>query len=92
VDSEESSFISAVRSLLASTVSGEVSLAEFEPQFLRLHAEMPLSTPEPSAKAIEDLFWIVEAFVDDPALRTTSDPDERVLLAGIDNCLSRLGS
>ena len=90
--SEDSPFISAVRSLLASTRSGEVSLAEFEPRFLHLHAEMPLSTPEPSAKAIEDLFWIVEAFVADPALRTTSDPDEHVLLAGIDSCLCRLGA
>ncbi|GAA1438706.1 hypothetical protein GCM10009641_44570 [Mycobacterium cookii] len=88
--SEVSPFLGAVRSLLASTKSGEVSLAEFEPRFLRLHSEMPLSTPEPSAKAIEDLFWVVEAFVVDPAIRTTSDPDERMLLARIDNCLSQL--
>lgn len=92
MDTEDSSFLSDVRALLGRAQSGEVTLAEFEPQFLHLHAEMPLSTPESSASAIEDLFWIVEAFVEDPALRTTSDPDERALLAGIDSCLSRLES
>lgn len=89
---DDSAFLSDVRALLASTQRGEVTLSEFEPRFLHLHAEMPLSTPEPSAEAIEDLFWVVEGFVAEPALRTASDPDESALLEAIGRCLTRLGS
>jgi hypothetical protein len=89
---DDSTFLSDVRALLASTQRGEVPLSEFEPRFLHLHAEMPLSTPEPSAEAIEDLFWMVEGFVAEPALRTASDPDESALLEAIGTCLTRLGS
>jgi hypothetical protein len=89
---DDSTFLSDVRALLASTQRGEVPLSEFEPRFLHLHAEMPLSRPEPSAEAIEDLFWVVEGFVAEPALRTASDPDESALLEAIGTCLTRLGA
>lgn len=92
MDSEESQFLRDVRALLLRTQTNEITLAEFEPRFLQLHAEMPLSTPESNAQAIEDLFWTVEAFVGEPELRTDSDPDERALLEAISTCLSRLGS
>jgi hypothetical protein len=89
---DDSTFLSDVRALLASTQRGEVPLSEFEPRFLHLHAEMPSSTPEPSAEAIEDLFWVVEEFVAEPTLRTPSDPDEQALVAAIGRCLTRLAS
>lgn len=92
MDSEGSRFLDDVRALLVSTQSGEIALAEFEPRFLHLHAEMPLNAPESSAEAIEDLFWVVEEFVADPALRRASDPDEHALLEAIGRCLTRLGS
>jgi AcrR family transcriptional regulator len=92
VDSESSRLLGDVRALLESTQRGEVTLAEFEPRFLRLHAEMPLSTPEASAEAIEDLFWVVEGFVAEPTLRTASDPDDHALLEAIGRCLTRIGS
>lgn len=88
---EDSIFLDAVRALLASTQRGEVTLAEFDRRFLHLHAEMPLSTPEPSAEAIEDLSWVVEEFVAEPTLRAATDPDERTLLHAIGRCLTRLG-
>jgi hypothetical protein len=92
VATDESRFLGDVRALLASAQRGEIALSEFEPRFLHLHAEMPLSTPEPSAEAIEDLFWVVEGFVADPELRTASDPDEHALLEAIGRCLTLLGS
>jgi hypothetical protein len=92
VATDESRFLGDVRALLASTQRGEVTLGEFEPRFLHLHAEMPLSTRESSAEAIEDLFWVVEEFVAEPTLRTASDPDEHALLEAIGRCLTRLGS
>jgi hypothetical protein len=69
ISTDHARFVDAVRALLASTQSGKTTLAEFEPRFLHLHSEMPLSTPEPSAEAIEDLFWVVEDFVAEPTLR-----------------------
>lgn len=89
---DESRFLNDIRALLASTQRGEIALSEFEARFLHLHAEMPLSTPEPSAEAIEDLFWAVEEFVAEPTLRTASDLDEQALLEAIGRCLTRLGS
>lgn len=89
---EETEFLDAVRALLTSTQSRRVPLAEFEPRFLHLHSEMPLSTPEHSAQAIEDLFWVVEEYVAEPALRSSSDPDEHALLEAVGRCLSQLGS
>ena len=92
MEAESSRFLGAVRALLESTQRGAVTLVEFEPRFLHLHSEMPLSTPESSAEAIEDLFWVVEEFVAEPTLRTASDPDENALLEAIGRCLTRLGS
>jgi hypothetical protein len=92
VATADSRFLDDVRALLESTQRDEATLAEFEPRFLHLHAEMPLSTPESSAEAIEDLFWVVEEFVAEPTLRTASDPDERALLEAIGRCLTRLGA
>jgi hypothetical protein len=103
VATADSRFLDDVRALLESTQRDEATLAEFEPRFLHLHAErrprptststgMPLSTPESSAEAIEDLFWMVEEFVAEPTLRTAPDPDEHALLEAIDTCLTRLGS
>jgi hypothetical protein len=89
---DDSQFLNGVRALLTGTQRGQVTLAEFEPRFLRLHAEMPLSTPEASAEAIEDLFWVVEGFVAEPTLRTASDPDDHALLEAIGRCLTRIGS
>jgi hypothetical protein len=89
---DDSELLNDVRALLESTQRGEVTLAEFEPRFLHLHAEMPLSTPESSAEAIEDLFWVVEGFVAEPTLRTASDPGEHALLEAIGRCLTRIGS
>jgi hypothetical protein len=89
---DDSQFLNGVRALLTGTQRGQVTLAEFEPRFLRLHAEMPLNTSESSAEAIEDLFWAVEGFVAEPTLRTASDPDERALLEAIGRCLTRLGA
>ncbi len=92
MDNEESRFLGDVRGLLAGTQSGSLTLAEFESRFLELHAEMPLHITDSRATAVEDLFWVVEEFVADPALRGTSDPDERALLEAISTCLTRLGS
>jgi hypothetical protein len=92
VATDELTFLGDVRALLARTQRGEISLSEFESRFLHLHAEMPLSTPEPSAEAIEDLFWVVEEFVAEPTLRTPSDPDEQALVDAIGRCLTRLAS
>jgi hypothetical protein len=88
----DSRFLDDVRALLESTQRGDATPAEFEPRFLHLHSAMPLSTPESSAKAIEDLFWVVEEFVAQPTLRAASDPDENALLEAIGRCLTRLGS
>jgi hypothetical protein len=92
ISTDHARFVDAVRALLASTQSGKTTLGEFERRFLHLHAEMPLSTPEPGAEAIEDLFWVVEEFVVEPTHGAASDPDEHTLLEAIGRCLTRLGS
>jgi hypothetical protein len=89
---DDSEILNGVRALLTGTQRGQVTLAEFESRFLHLHAEMPLSTPESSAEAIEDLFWVLEGFIAEPTLRTASDPDEHALLEAIGRCLTRLGA
>lgn len=89
---DDSQFLNGVRALLTGTQRGQVNLTEFESRFLHMHAEMPVSIPESSAEAIEDLFWVVEEFVAEPTLRTASDPDEHALLEAIGRCLMRLGS
>ena len=50
-----------------------LSLSDFEAQFLALHPDMPLATPDGYAKVVEDLFWVVEDYVADPALRDDID-------------------
>ena len=90
MDSDAAQFLVEVLNLLDGTRNNEIPLAEFEQRFLHLHAQMPLSTPEPSAVAIEDVFWTVEAFVPGPAIRTESDVDDDGLLQAVEACLSRL--
>ena len=91
VDSDDAGFVGQLRALLRGAQTNEITLADFEQRFLHLHAEMPLSTPEPAAEAVEDLFWTVESYVGDPALRTPEDVDEQALGDAIDVCLGRLG-
>ena len=91
MDGDAARFLVEMLTLLDRTRKNEVPVAEFEPRFLHLHAEMPLSTPEPNAEAIEDLFWTVEAFVAEPVLRLESDLDEHALLEAVESCMSRLG-
>ena len=83
-------FLDDVRALLVRTRNNEITLSEFEREFLSLHAEMPSSTPETSAASIEALFWSVEAFVAAPSLRSGSDLDEQALREAIGTCLSEL--
>ena len=90
MDRDAAHFLGDVLKLLDGARNNEIPLAEFEQRFLHLHAEMPLSTPEPSAVAIEDLFWSVEAFIAEPAIRTESDVDDDALLHAVEACLSRL--
>ncbi|MBS2936607.1 hypothetical protein KDN32_02485 [Nocardioides sp. J2M5] len=70
--------------------SDDASLAQFEERFLALHARVPADLPDDVAAVLDELFWAVESYVSDPALRDPGDTGGDELRAAIRRAHSAL--
>lgn len=92
MEADLTAFVTELRLLMDDYRAGVVAVDDFESRFLALHSEMPLDTPPTYANAVEDLFWAVESFVADPALRSAGDLDEAALLSAVNATVSTLST
>ncbi|WP_162794353.1 hypothetical protein [Nocardioides houyundeii] len=75
------------RQLLREAHARTVPLIDFERDFLALFSEMPSDVPLLEAKALDDLFWAVENYVEEPSIRDPGDLDEVDLREAIGKAL-----
>ena len=92
VEADLTTFVTELRLLMDEYQAGVIPAGTFESRFLALHSEMPLDTPPRFANAVEELFWAVESFVADPALRSAGELDETALLSAVNATASTLSS
>jgi hypothetical protein len=64
--------------LIASFVEGKLDAGSFEKKFLELRRSSG-DMPEKVEEVVDNLFYDVDAFVEDPALRDEDDIDEEQL-------------
>ena len=57
-------------------VVGELTAVDFERRYIALFGDDVALRPEPTFRVLNDLFFAVDAFCADPALREADDLDE----------------
>ena len=84
---DQSTDIERLRQLLRATSQRALPTAEFEQHFLRLYAELPSDLDAAESEALDEVFWAIERYVDDPMLRRSGDIDEAQLRRVVSTCL-----
>ena len=87
---EDQAFVAQARALLEGVTQGQAAISQFERAFLQLYADAPTSLPAHDATALEEVFWAVENYVDDPDLREPHELDDGQLLEVVARALEVL--
>lgn len=80
MEADDKLFLVHVRALLDGVAQGTATIPQFEHAFLELYSDSPTSLPAHAAAALDEVFWAVENYVDDPELREPHELDEGQLL------------
>ena len=80
MDVDDKVFLAKARACLEEVARGEATIPQFEHAFLDLYSDSPKALPAQDAIALEEVFWAVENYVDDPDLREPHELDEGQLL------------
>ena len=76
--------------LMRAFLRGELTAIEFERRYIALFGEDEAIRPEPTFRVLNDLFFAVDAFCADSALRDADDLDEDQLRARVRAALATL--
>lgn len=69
--------------LMTTYLTRQISAHDFERRYLDLFRDDATERPEPPFRVLNDLFFAVDAFCLDPALRDAHDLDENQLRASV---------
>ena len=90
MEADDQLFVVHARGLLDGVAHGTATIHQFERAFLELYSDAPTSLPAQDAAALEEVFWAVENYVDDPDLREPDELDEGQLLEVVATALEAL--
>ena len=78
--------------LMRAFLTNLISASEFERQYLDLFRDDATERPEPTFRALNDLFFDVDAFCPDPTLRDPEDLGEDELRASVQATVDKLSA
>ena len=76
--------------LLSRFLERRIAPDSFESEFLRMFKADQTQWPEPNYRVLQDLFYAVDSYTPDPALRTNGDVDEKQLRAAAEEAREKL--
>ena len=76
--------------LMRAFLSRHITASDFERRYLDLFQDDPTERPAPTFRALNDLFFDVDAFCPDPALRGPDDLGEAELRASVQAAVAKL--